>query len=145
MEAGVMRRTSLAVLACISLGCVTLTPAGKQVGVYFAPLAGPASLREMPADCRRLSVTPNGKNWMSESEIEGQGHPFFRQQNASAVEGGNVLLVLKEVARPRLNPECPNQLPIRDCPGYSGAWFNVVFESYTCTPDAIRTLNTPRK
>jgi hypothetical protein len=96
----------------------------------------------MPDGCRRLTVSP--KDWMSESDIEGQAHPFARQQNASAVEGGNVLLVLREQIRSRHDPECPSASSIRDCPGSSGAWYNVVFESYMCTPEAIRTLNTPK-
>jgi len=81
---------------------------------------------------------------MTESEIEGQAHPFARQQNASAVDGGNVLLVLKELMRGRRDPECPVSSPIRDCAGSSGAWYHVVFETYTCTPEAIRTLDTPK-
>lgn len=76
--------------------------------------------------------------------MEGQAHPFAKQQSASAAEGGNVLLVLKKMVRPRLDFECPNAVPIGDCPGSSGAWFDVVMESYTCTPDAILVLNTAK-
>jgi len=96
----------------------------------------------MPDGCRRLSRYP--KAWISESDLEGQSHPFAREQNAAAAEGGNVLVVLKKMVSPRTDPDCPNALPIRDCPGRSGARFDVVAESYVCTPDAIRTLNAAK-
>jgi hypothetical protein len=138
----IMRRSALFLFALLASSCVTLTPAGARVSIYTAPVDGPPANRAMPDDCRRLSVSP--KEWMTESDIEGQAHPFARQQNASAVEGGNVLLVLKEQIRSRQDPECPASAPIRDCAGSSGRWYNVVFESYTCTPEAILTLNTPK-
>jgi hypothetical protein len=81
---------------------------------------------------------------MTESEIAGQAHPFASQQNASAVNGGNVLVVLKGLMRSRRDPDCPASSPIRDCPGSSGEWYHVVFETYMCTPEAIRTLDTPK-
>ena len=34
--------------------------------------------------------------------------------------------------------------PITDCPPTEGAWYEVVIESYECTPEALRTLNAPR-
>jgi hypothetical protein len=77
--------------------------------------------------------------------MELQSHPFWRQQDAAGTSGANVLLVLKELARSRRDFECPSTSPIRDCPGSSGAYFNVTFEGYRCTPDAIRILNTPPK
>lgn len=137
-----MRRSALWLFALLVSGCVTLTPAGGRISIYYAPLDGPPARRAMPDGCQRLTVSPKG--WMSERDIEGQAHPFASQQNASAVEGGNVLLVLKKQVRSRRDPECPSASPIRDCPGSSGAWYDVVFESYTCTPEAIRTLNTPK-
>jgi hypothetical protein len=81
---------------------------------------------------------------MTESEIEGQAHPFAKQQNASAADGGNALLVLKSLMRSRRDPDCPASSPIRDCAGSSGAWYHVVFETYMCTPEAIHTLDTPK-
>lgn len=96
----------------------------------------------MPDDCQRQSVS--AKDWMTEAEIEGQAHPFAKQQNASAAGGGNVLLVLKQEMRSRRDPDCPASSPIRDCAGSSGAWYHVVFETYMCTPEAIRTLDTPK-
>ena len=63
-----------------------------------------------------------------------------RQRNDVGGSGGNILLVLKQQTSPRTNPECPKGVPIGDCPGLSGAWYRVVFESYDCTPDALRAL-----
>jgi hypothetical protein len=121
---------------------MTLTPAGARVSIYNAPLDGPPALREMPDGCQRLSVS--AKDWITEAAIEGQATPFAKQQNASAAAGGNVLLVLKKDIRGRRDPDCPASAKIRDCAGSSGAWYNVVFESYMCTPEAIETLNTPK-
>jgi hypothetical protein len=137
-----MRRSSLFLFALLASGCVTLTPAGAHVSIYNAPLDGPPALRAMPDECRRLSVS--AKEWMTESDIEGQATPFAKQQNASAAAGGNVLLVLREQIRGRRDPDCPASSRIRDCLGSSGVWYNVVFESYMCTPEAIQTLNTPK-
>src|SRR5262245_34649719 len=137
-----MRRTALVLLAWVASSCVTLTPEGTRVSVYTAPLDGLPVQREMPDGCRRLMTLP--KDWMSELELAAKDNPFAKQQNATAAAGANVLLVLKQLGRPRRDVECPNALPILDCPGSSGAWYNVAFEGYACTPEAIRTLNTPK-
>jgi hypothetical protein len=137
-----MRRPSLWLFALVVSGCATLTPDGARVSVYTARLDGPAANHDMPDGCRKLSESP--KYWMSEQEMEGQAHPFAKQQNATAASGGNAVLALKKMVRPRLDFECPNAVPIRDCPGSSGAWFDVTFESYTCTAEALRTLDTPK-
>jgi hypothetical protein len=139
---GIMRRSALLLFALLASGCVTLTPAGAHVSIYYAPLDGPPALRAMPDDCRRLSVS--SKEWMTEADIEEQATPFARHQNASVAAGGNVLLVLKEERRGRRDPDCPASSPIRNCAGSSGAWYNVVFESYMYTDEAILTLNTPK-
>ena len=57
-------------------------------------------------------------------------------------EGARVKVyqALKQQTSPRTNPECPKGVPIGDCPWLSGAWYRVVFESYDCTPDALRAL-----
>ena len=138
----IMRRSALFLFALLASGCMTLTPAGARVSIYNAPLDGPPALRAMPDGCQRLNVVSKDK--MTEAAIEGQATPFAKQQNASAAAGGNVLLVLKEQIRPRRDPDCPASSSIRDCLGSSGAWYNVVFESYMCTPEAIQTLNTPK-
>jgi len=137
-----MRRLALCLLALVVSGCVTLTPEGARVAIYSAPLDGPPARRQMPDGCQRLAVSP--KNWLSEFDMDGQKQPFAKQQNAAAVQGGNVLLVLKEQIRDRHFVDCSITGSINDCPGASGAWFDVVFETYTCTPEAIRVLNTPK-
>ena len=137
-----MRRSLVFLFALLASSCMTLTPAGARVSIYNAPLDGPPALRAMPDDCRKLSES--AKEWMTEADIAGQAGPFTKQLNASAAAGGNVLLVLKEQIRSRRDPDCPASSSIRDCAGSSGAWYNVVFESYMCTPEAIQTLNTPK-
>jgi hypothetical protein len=138
-----MQRAALVVLVLIASGCVTLTPEGGRVSVYTAPLDAPPARRELPDGCQRVVALPG--DWMSEREMEGQAHPFWRQRNAAAASGANVLLVLKEPRGARTDVECPNSSPITDCLGTSGAWFAVTFEGYMCTPQAIQILNTPAK
>ena len=82
---------------------------------------------------------------MSEMEIEGQADPFRKQRNVTGAAGGNALLALKRVVGARRDPECPGASRITDCAPSSGAWFAVTFESYTCTPDALRMLAGPKK
>ena len=137
-----MQRLLVFLFALLASSCMTLTPAGARVSIYNAPLNGPADLRAMPNECRKLSES--AQEWMTEADIAGQAGPFTKQLNASAAAGGNVLLVLKEQIRSRRDPDCPASSAIRDCAGSSGAWYNVVFESYMCTPEAIQTLNTPK-
>ena len=96
----------------------------------------------MPESCRKLVVV-QPQEYMSEQEIDGQKSPFRRQRKAAAAGGGNTLLVLKRQTSARRDMECPNALSIRDCAPNSGAWYVVEFESYACSGDALRTLNTP--
>lgn len=125
-------------LAVMAASCVTLTPEGQKVAVFTAPVDAPPERHQMPDGCERLTTLP--RDWMSEQEIEGQTDPFTKQRNASAVAGGNAVLVLRKLARPRRDPDCPNASPIRDCPGVSGAWYNVDFEAYRCSAEALRAL-----
>jgi hypothetical protein len=53
--------------------------------------------------------------------------------------GGNILVVLKQQTSPRTSPECPKGAD-RRLPGTFGCVVRVVFESYDCTPDALRAL-----
>jgi hypothetical protein len=39
------------------------------------------------------------------------------------------------------DPDCPGASPITDCPPGFGAWFDVVFESYACTAEALQKLS----
>jgi hypothetical protein len=130
------------VLAVLTSGCATLTPDGARVLVYQAPLDGPPAKREMPAGCRLLNATPPVS--LSELDLYGQHDPYRKQRNQGAAEGANALLVLTQQISTRRDFECPAALRITDCPGSSGAWFRVAFESYTCTPDALQTLAKPR-
>jgi len=124
--------------ALLTSACVTLTPEGARVAVYKAPLDGPPARREMPDGCRKMATL--GEDRFSEQMIEGQADPYRLQRNVVGGAGGNVLLVLMQQTSPRVDPECPKGAPIGDCPGYSGAWYKVVFESYACTPEALRLL-----
>ena len=133
-----MRWPTSVIFALLTCGCLTLTPEGARVKVYQAPFDGPPAKREMPDGCRKVAAL--GEDRFSESMIEGQADPYRRQRNDVGGSGGNILLVLKQQTSPRTSPECPKGVPIGDCPGLSGAWYRVVFESYDCTPDGLRAL-----
>jgi hypothetical protein len=98
----------------------------------------------MPDGCN-LVTAPMKDEWMSEQEIEGQADPFRRQRNTTGAAGGNVLLVLKRMGRGRRGIDCPNGSRITDCAPYSGAWFTIEFESYTCNAEALRAIAAPKK
>ena len=130
---------------CVSLlgafvyGCATLTPVGAQVKVYQAPLDALPPQRSMPTGCRLVATRPHES--MTELDMEGQKDPFPRERNEAAAAGANALLVLKRMVVGRRDPECPGASPITDCPPSLGAWFDVVVESYTCTPGALLELS----
>src|SRR5262245_49095125 len=98
-----MKKTAVLVVIAAS-GCATLppalTPEGKGVFVYTAPLDGPAASREMPDGCRKLDVA-QAEDWMSELEMEGRAEPFRKQRNAAGAAGANALLVLKRLTGAR--------------------------------------------
>jgi predicted NAD-dependent protein-ADP-ribosyltransferase YbiA (DUF1768 family) len=77
---------------------------------------------------------------MPELDLEGQKDPFRLQRNEAGAAGANALLVLTKRTMARRNGECPGSSPITDCPPTMGAWFEVVVESYTCTPDGLARL-----
>ena len=115
----------------------------SAVAVFSAPLDGPPSGRAMPPDCRLIqSSRPTD---MTELDMEGQRDPYRVQRAQAAAAGANALLVLSKVIQPRRDFDCPRGLRITDCPASSGARFQVVFESYACSVDALRTLSTPTK
>lgn len=136
-----MRWCSL-LLALIACGCVTLTPEGARVSVYRAPLEAEPSKRTMPEGCRLVSAQPPVS--MPELDLEGQKDPFRRERNTEGAAGANALLVLSKMTVSRRS-DCPTSSPITDCPPGFGAWFKVVVESYSCTPDALRILSPPPK
>jgi hypothetical protein len=73
---------------------------------------------------------------MTELEMESERDPYRVQRNAAGAVGADVLLVRSRVVSPRRDPDCPAAARITDCPPSSGAWLRVVFESYTCGPEA---------
>lgn len=116
---------------------------GATVAVFRAPLDGPPSGRAMPNDCRLLQSTKPVN--MTEAEIDGQRDPFRVERANAATAGGNALLVLSKIIQPRRDFDCARGMRITDCPASSGAWLQVVTESYACSPEAIKTLSTPPK
>jgi hypothetical protein len=130
-------------VALFACGCTTLTPAGSRVSVYRAQLDAIPAKRSMPEGCRLLTATPPVS--MPELDLEGQKDPFRRERNAEGTRGANALLVLSRMTVGRRDLECPNSSPITDCPFSFGAWFDVVLQSYACTPDALRKLSAPPK
>jgi hypothetical protein len=128
-------------VAFLGCGCVTLTPGGARVSVYRAALDGSPRERRMPEGCRFLAAKPPVS--MTELEMEGQNDPYCAARNEAANAEANVLLVLSKFTVPRHDFDCPASSPITDCPPSEGAWFRVVFESYVCTPEALRELDAP--
>ena len=70
----------------------------------------------------------------------GSNQPFRTQREEAASSGANALVVRTHQIYSRRNFDCPAASPITDCPGTSGAWFDVVFESYACPTDALQDL-----
>src|SRR5262245_17937045 len=137
-----MRWSKIVFFALLTCGCRTLTPKGAGVAVYQASLDDPPAKREMPDGCRKVATV--GEDRLSEATMEGQADPYRRQRNAVGDSGGNVLLVLRQQVTPRNFAECPKGMAIGDCPGHSGAEYKVAFESYECTPEALKALSTPK-
>src|SRR5215471_9801913 len=127
----------LLAVAAVS-GCMTLSPEGMKVSVYRASLDALPAERRMPDGCALVSTTNPVS--MAEIDLEGGKDPFRAQRNETGAEGGNALLVLARMTMGRRDPECPTASPITDCPATLGAWFDVVFESYACPPDALSQL-----
>ena len=128
-------------VALFACGCAASIPKDVGVPVYRAPLDAPPSGRAMPSGCRLIAATSPVS--ITELEIESQKDPYRVQRNQAAAAGANALLVLSRVEVPRRDPNCPPSSRITDCPFSSGAWYRVAFESYACTPDALKTLATP--
>ena len=124
-------------LAVLTGGCVTLSPVAEQVSVYHQPFKASAPAR-VPAPCRLVAATPMAA--MTELEMEGQTQPYRRQREKAAAAGANALLVRTRLKYSRRDFECPGASPITDCPGSSGAWFDVVLESYACPSAALEEL-----
>jgi hypothetical protein len=116
-------------------------PKSSPVAVFRAPLDGPPEKRAMPDGCTRLAEKP--PVIMTEQEMEGQDDPYRVEIKEAVTARANVLLVLSKVIQPRRDFECPAASPITDCPPSTGSWRQVVFQSYSCTPEAVKALTPP--
>ncbi len=125
--------------AALTGSCAALTPEGSRVAVYRAPLTRQPPQRAMPDGCRVVATKPRVS--MAELDLEGQKGPFRKERNEAGAAGANVLLIRSRRTIGRRNLDCPSSLPITDCPPSFGAWFDVVVESYSCTPAAVRELS----
>jgi hypothetical protein len=121
------RRRGVLVLGVLAISCApTLTSQGAAVSVFLVKMDDAKSPGAMPEGCRLLATRPPVS--MTEADIAVQKDPYRLGRNEAGAAGGNALLV---------------RSPVTDCPGYSGAWYSLVYESYVCTPDALKQLNTP--
>ena len=125
-------------LSLLVSGCVQLTPSGAHVAVYQAPLGAVRAKRSLPSGCALVAAKP--RVTMPELDLEGQKDPFRAERNEAGAAGANALLILKRQVLGRRDAECPASSPITDCPPSFGAWYQVVVESYACTPEALAYL-----
>ena len=72
--------------------------------------------------------------------MTGPKDPFRAQRERAAAAGANVLLARSRIIASRRDFNCPAASPITDCPPSEGAWFEIVFEDYFCTAEALRDL-----
>jgi hypothetical protein len=133
-----MRRAVLLGLLA-GCGCATIPPGPIGVSVYQARLDAPPAARAMPDGCTLVSTSKRVS--LTELDMEGQKDPYRVERLAAADAGSNALLVLSKQVISRHDAECPGASRITDCPPGFGAWFDVVFESYACSPDGLRTLS----
>lgn len=125
-------------LVALTCGCATFSPLAAQVSVYQQPLDESSTVGRVPARCRLVAAKP--AITMTELEMVGQNQPYRRQREEAASSGANALVVRSRQIYSRRDFNCPAASPITDCPGSSGAWFDVVFESYACAPEALQEL-----
>ena len=130
-----MRLTTL-LIACMS--CVMVVSASVDVSVYQAPLDAPPAQRAMPSGCRLVHTSERVS--LTELDMQGNKDPYRVQRREAAAAGANALLVLSKQVLSRHDSECPGASAITDCPPGFGAWFDVIFESYACSADALQKL-----
>jgi hypothetical protein len=128
----------LTILLSAWMSCAMLASASVDVSVYQAPLDAPAARRAMPSGCRLVHTSKRVS--LTELDMQGQKDPYRVQRREAAAAGANALLVLSKQVISRHDPDCPGASPITDCPPGFGAWFDVVFESYACAPEALEKL-----
>jgi hypothetical protein len=125
-------------LAILTGGCATFSPLAEQVSVYHGTVDQSPAVDRVPARCRLVAAKP--KVTMTELEMVGLNQPYRRQREEAASSGANALVVRTRLLYSRRDLNCPAASPITDCPGSSGAWFDVLFESYACAPEALQEL-----
>jgi hypothetical protein len=133
-----MRRHAL-VGFFVGIACAALASEAVSVSVFQAPLDAPPARRAMPAECRLVHTSKRVS--LTELDMQGQKDPYRAQRREAAAAGGNALLVLSKQVISRHDSECPGASPITDCPPGSGAWFDVVFESYACPVETLEKLS----
>jgi hypothetical protein len=106
--------------------------------VVRTPLDQSPAQERMPAGCTFVAATPTLAR--TEFELEGQHDPFREDRNKAGAAGANVLVVRSRMIVPRRDFDCPAASPITDCPATSGAWYDVVIESYTCPDNVAQAL-----
>ena len=125
-------------LLLIFVACApTLTQQGSKVSVYEVPQTSAADTK-MPDGCRLVATKTPVK--LTEREMYGQKDPYRLMRNEAGGEGANTLLVRPRMIVARRDFDCPAKSPITDCPGSDGAWYEVTFESYSCSADALQKL-----
>ena len=135
-------KKAVLVLATLASGCApVLTSQGAGVSVFLVKMDDVRRPDAMPEGCRLLATRPPVS--MTEADIAVQKDPYRLARNEAGEAGANALLVRSSVTALRRTANCPVASPITDCPGSSGAWYSLVYESYACTPDALKQLNTP--
>jgi hypothetical protein len=142
MEMRACTKWGVAVLAVLAVRCApALSSQGAGVSVFLVKMDDPKRPDAMPEGCHLLATRPAVS--MTEADIAVQKDPYRLGRNDAGAAGANALLVRSRVTVPRRTANCPVASPITDCPGNSGAWYSLVYESYACTPDALKQLNTP--
>ena len=130
-------RLTILLSACMS--CAMVASPSIDVSVYQAPLDAPPARRAMPSGCRLVHTSKRVS--LTELDMQGQKDPYRAQRREAAAAGANALLVLSKQVISRHDPDCPGASPITDCPPGFGAWFDVVFESYACSSEALQKLS----
>ena len=132
------RWCALAGIVTLSSCATPLTTAGAHVFVVRSPLDHASPEQRMP-ECKLLATTPTLSR--TEFDLEGQHDPFRAERNEAGAAGGNILVVRSRMVVSRRDFDCPASSPITDCPGTSGAWYDVVFESYMCPDEVAQALH----
>ena len=115
----------------------TLTHQGSNVSVFEVPQTAAADTK-MPDGCKVVASKAPVK--LTEREMYGQKDPYRLMRNEAGAAGANALLVRSHMIIARRDFDCPAKSPINDCPGSDGAWYEVTFESYSCSADALQKI-----